>query len=87
MAASRVDPLINIDMLAMLGGKPVAFMFDLPLTARQAGAYMAVSADHYSEDEMATVRAWIVEMTLKHGTWVSERLSAVLAMPPSRGGS
>lgn len=80
MAASRIKPLVDVDMLAMLGGKPVAWMYGLPLSARQATAYMAVSADHYTDDELATLQAWIVEMTLKNGTWVSERLAFVLAL-------
>lgn len=73
-------PPNGLDMLAMGSpDKPMAYIFDLPLNTREALAYMAVSADAYSEEQRAIVKAWVVKMTLVHGSWVAERFAGIMS--------
>jgi hypothetical protein len=54
--------------------KPIAFMFGLPLNARETMAFMAHEAGTHTDEQRDLLVAWRVKMALVHGTWVNETL-------------
>jgi len=55
--------------------KPIAFMFGLPMNAREALAYMAYEAGTHTDEQHDILVAWRVKMTLVHGTWRGDELA------------
>lgn len=85
MAAERLMPATPIDLLAMVGAKPVAYILDLPLTIDEVIAYQAIQAGTGTDRDKAVFTAWVVAMTLAHGTWVAERFRLDQAGDASSG--
>jgi hypothetical protein len=57
-----------------LDGRPVAYLFgELPMMAAEAYAFSNLEAGTPTEHDLAILRAWLVKMTLVHGTWVADR--------------
>ena len=56
---------------------PVAFVHGLPLFVNEALAFMAWEANTATPEQMETLRAWKVAMTLVHGSWVGDDLRAI----------
>ena len=54
--------------------RPVAYLFGLPLMAREAHAFSNIEAGHPSEDDREVMRAWKVKMVLTHGSWVTDSM-------------
>lgn len=54
--------------------KPIAFMFGLPMNAREALAYMSYEADTAAPLQLDILKAWKVKMTLVHGSWAGDEL-------------
>lgn len=54
--------------------KPVAWVFGLPMFMNEALAFQAWSANIATPEQLDTLLAWKVAMTLAHGSWVGEEL-------------
>jgi hypothetical protein len=77
MATSRLRGLIEEHLLRQPDASPVAFLWGLPMTLDEALAFQAWEAGVHTEDQMATLKAWMVLMTLKHGTWVGDQMRTI----------
>ena len=68
--------LIGVDYSATFQAqdRPVAYLFGLPLMAREAHAFSNIEAGHPSEDDREVMRAWKVKMVLTHGSWVTDSM-------------
>lgn len=53
--------------------KVVAWMYGLPLTQPEAMAVSAYQAEAATDLDRALMAAWMVKMTLVHGSWVAEQ--------------
>jgi len=49
-----------------------ATLFGLPLTHSEALSYSALQAGCATDHQRDLLKAWLVKMTLLHGTWVSD---------------
>jgi hypothetical protein len=56
---------------------PVAFVWGLPMFINEALAFQAWEAHCATPEQLETLRAWLVAMTLVHGSWVRDELGAV----------
>jgi hypothetical protein len=67
--------VIGIDHAAPVAGdKPIAFLWGLPMNYAEACAFSAYEGGVWTANDHEILMAWVVKMTLVHGTWVGERL-------------
>ena len=57
--------------------KPIAFLFGLPMTYAEAHAFSAYEAGVDTREQREVLVAWMVKMTLVHGTWVGDQLGRI----------
>jgi hypothetical protein len=57
--------------------KPIAFLFDLPMDHAEAHAFSAFEAGVDTPEQRRLLLAWVVKMTMIHGTWVADRLGRI----------
>jgi hypothetical protein len=51
-------------------GRPVAYLFDLPLTFAEAHAFAAIEGGYGTPDQKVLFMAWVVKMSIVHGSWI-----------------
>jgi hypothetical protein len=54
--------------------RPVAFIHNLPLTYREANAFSNIEAGFPAMGDREVMAAWLVKMTLLHGSWIADEL-------------
>ena len=70
MATTRLTPIrhgLERDDYTM-----VSTLFGLPMTLAEALSYSDLQAGCATERQRSLLKAWLVKMTLLHGTWVSD---------------